>query len=188
MQGGSGSTQGHIPNQGSQMTDLYFGIDPGVSGAVACLDPHGHFLGVEDMPTTTATTGRRAVSASLLAGLLRRWMDDAGAEPRDCLACIEQVNSRPGESHVASFSFGRSWGVALAVPEALQIPSLLVTPQRWKKQAGLPPGAGKDASRALAMARFPEAAQHLTRKRDDGRAEALLIALFAFQTQKGTTA
>ena len=43
-------------------------------------------------------------------------------------------------------------------------------------------GVDKDAGRQLAIARFPSAADQLRRKKDGGRADALLLALWANTT------
>ena len=42
--------------------------------------------------------------------------------------------------------------------------------------------ADKEASRALAIARFPDAHAYFARKRDHGAAEACLLALYGAQT------
>ena len=73
------------------------------------------------------------------------------------------------------FGFGRSAGVLDGVLAALGIQSIKVLPQRWKKATGLT-GRDKDASRTLALALYPEMAKQLRRKKDSGRADALLIA------------
>jgi crossover junction endodeoxyribonuclease RuvC len=52
----------------------------------------------------------------------------------------------------------------------------LVKPQKWKKHFSL--DKDKDKSRALANRRFPDNHQDFARKKDDGRAEAALIALY----------
>lgn len=48
----------------------------------------------------------------------------------------------------------------------------------WKRRLGLI-GQDKDVGRLLAIQRFPSAAHLLRRKKDHGRADALLIALWA---------
>jgi crossover junction endodeoxyribonuclease RuvC len=51
----------------------------------------------------------------------------------------------------------------------------MVTPQKWKKAY---PGldSDKDKSRMMATRIWPEISTRFKRKKDDGRAEALLIA------------
>jgi crossover junction endodeoxyribonuclease RuvC len=52
-----------------------------------------------------------------------------------------------------------------------------LTPACWKRAVGLPPGRDKDASRAAAIQRWPAKAELFSRKKDDGVAEAALIAI-----------
>jgi len=60
---------------------------------------------------------------------------------------------------------------------ALQIPVRYKTPQSWKKKAGII-GRDKDAARTLAIHTHPEISDMLSRKKDCGRADAILIAEF----------
>ena len=53
-------------------------------------------------------------------------------------------------------------------------PYTLVTPVSWKRSLNLP--SDKDAARRLAQQWYPKVADQLKRKKDEHRAEALLIA------------
>ena len=64
---------------------------------------------------------------------------------------------------------------------ALALSHDVVQPASWKRHAGIPPGANKRASIATAVRLMPDAAPHLTRIKDDGRAEALLLARQAIE-------
>jgi len=55
-----------------------------------------------------------------------------------------------------------------------------VTPSKWKAHFGLT--RDKGVSRGMAMQRFPEYAEKFKRVKDDGRAEAALIALYGQET------
>ncbi|MGL1833044.1 hypothetical protein ACKVEX_05490 [Rhodocyclaceae bacterium SMB388] len=148
---------------------FYLGIDPGVGGAVGVLDQWGTFVGVFDMPTTASTTGRRQLDAASLAEILKRYPG---------YATLERVHARPGEGAVGAFSFGQTFGGIVGVLEALGFPYELASPAGWKRGMAIPPGADKEASISAARRLLPTAAEHLMRKRDDGRAEALLLAEF----------
>ena len=52
-----------------------------------------------------------------------------------------------------------------------------VTPAKWKGYFGL--SRDKGVSRGLAMQRFPDNASDFGRAKDDGRAEASLLCLYA---------
>lgn len=146
----------------------YLGIDPGLGGAIGAINPAGGFTAVHDMPTTTSTTGRRQLDAAGLAEILRGY---------NCaFVIVERVHARPGEGAVGAFGFGQTFGGIVGVLETLGMPYELAQPATWKRAMAIPPGAPKDASIATARRLMPDAAEHLTRKKDDGRAEALLLA------------
>lgn len=151
------------------------GIDPGLAGAVGFIDDCGEFVAVYDMPTLPTTTGRRQIDAAALADILR--------QHAPVFTLVERVGARPGEGPTGAFSFGHSFGSITAVLAALGLPHDLVQPATWKRRAGIPPGADKAASVAVCKRLLPSAADHLTRVKDDGRAEALLLALHGRATR-----
>jgi crossover junction endodeoxyribonuclease RuvC len=150
---------------------LLVGIDPGLSGALAYIDAEsGVLLDLADMPTT-AESGRRVVDARELCASVSQY---AGALS---LAAVEHVHSMPGQGVRSVFSFGRSYGTVLAAI-APHCRIVDVPPQVWKRHFGLI-GKPKSASRELAAKKFPNWAQWFARVKDDGRAEAALIAAYA---------
>ncbi len=151
----------------------HIGIDPGLTGAIAVLNAAGELLALCDTPTQTTTTGRREINAAALADLLRQWPGVPAA--------VERVGARPGESATSGFSFGFSQGSILACLAVLGHPVRLVQPASWKRWAGIPPGAPKDASIGTASRLIPSASPHLTLKKHDGRADALLIGLYGLR-------
>ena len=147
------------------------GVDPGVSGALVLIETSlDDMLLIEDMPTHAShrTNKRQEVSASWLADILRR------LEPDE--AWVERVHALPGQGVSSSFSFGQSFGIIRGVLGGLQVPTHLVTPNEWKRRLRLT--ADKSASRAMAVNLFPANAAAFARVKDDGRAEAALIAWF----------
>ncbi len=156
------------------------GVDPGLTGAIARLGPDG--LEVEDMPRL-ASDGR-LVDAQALFELPILYTALPGSH-----ATIEAVHAMPRQGVASAFNFGRSVGRAEGVLACLFGPSLhAVTPQVWKFGVGLRaiPGAAlkdrKDASRALASRLFPDDAHRWKLAKHDGRAEAVLIAWYCWQT------
>lgn len=145
------------------------GIDPGNTGAIAFVD--GDMTCLHDMPTTAKATGNGVeVNPALVAQILRR------IEPGDTVY-LEAVHSMPSQGVSSTFTFGRGFGVVEGVLAALGIPYNLVRPRAWKKRAGLI-GKEKDAARGLAIRLYPGSAARLARKKDIGRADALMIAHF----------
>jgi crossover junction endodeoxyribonuclease RuvC len=148
---------------------IFLGIDIGLQGGVARLDDSGELIGVDDMPVLNdGPAGRRAINAPLLAALIYK---SHAAE-----AFVETVGARPGEGAVGAFAFGRSRGVIEGVLGAAGIPATMITPVAWKRSIGLTL-ASKDAARSEAIRRWPNHAALFARVKDDGRAEAALIAV-----------
>jgi crossover junction endodeoxyribonuclease RuvC len=150
---------------------IILGIDPGLSGALAFLDTETNIVAVEDMPTVTVIRNKkekREVSPQLIAAaIIKRHV---GA------AYLERVNAMTGQGVSSVFSFGRSAGVIEGVLAAFDIPTTLVLPLTWQRAMDV--RGGKDASRERAMQLFPASAELFQRKKDDGRADAALIAKY----------
>ena len=149
------------------------GIDCGLNGAIAVLDD-GHMVLVRDMPTLTVDINKkskRQVSPQLLADIINGLKPDR--------AIVERPAARPGQGVTAMFGFGRSLGVVEGVLAGLNVPVTYVAPATWTKAMGK--AAGKDASRQRAIELFPAMSEHFKRVKDDGRAEATLIAMWGIR-------
>lgn len=149
---------------------MIIGIDPGVTGAIACLN--GTTLHtVIDMPTMT-NGKKQMVNAAELAKFLEGYRRKYEG---NLTVYLEDVHSMPGQGVSSCFNFGVSFGIIQGIVGALQIPMALVTPQSWKKRTGLI-GKEKDCCRTLMQQIYPDAP--LGRKKDIGRADAIAIAHF----------
>ena len=146
---------------------LILGIDPGVTGALVLLDD-GRPVEWEAMPLLKASTAKR-VNAAAMAALVRGWAPERAA--------VELVASRPGQGVASMFSFGHSAGVVLGVLGALEIPVVEITPRQWKARAHLT-GTEKDASRAMAIARWPSWRALDAKLHGQALADAALIAVY----------
>ena len=156
------------------------GVDPGATGAFAMWDTDIPALVVHDMPSVLVTTGRtkrRQISETWLAEALRGYAPDH--------AWIERVHALPGQGVTSSFSFGLAYGLARGVLAALGVPVTLVTPNEWKRSFRL--GPDKNEARLIAARLFPANANDFIRVRDDGRAEAALLALFGATSLERTS-
>ncbi len=163
---------------------LTFGCDPGQTGCIALL-ADGEPAGFIDMPTMPRAAGGLEVNAAALAASMRGALH---AHPGAAvLAVCEQVGSMPGQGLASTFRFGQSDGILRGVLGALGIGYITVSPVRWKNYYGLR-GQEKDAARSLAIRRFPAVAAELARKKDCGRADALLMALWAESTEQAARA
>jgi crossover junction endodeoxyribonuclease RuvC len=154
---------------------LVIGVDIGSRGAIARLSISAlgiTLLGVDDMPVLRdGPAGRPTVSAPLLGEIV--------AQSRASKAFVEYVGARPGEGAVGAFSFGRSLGTVLGVLGGLSVEVQMIAPSAWKRTIGIPPGrdGAKDAARSEAIRRWPDQSALFARVKDDGRAEAALIAV-----------
>ncbi|MCP8939398.1 hypothetical protein NK718_12810 [Alsobacter sp. SYSU M60028] len=146
------------------------GIDPGVSGGIAFYFPgHPAQIAAFDMPAAAS-----AVDPVTLAARVRQFAPS--------VAIVERVGAMPGQGVSSTFKFGTAFGAVIGVLAAMQVPTHLAAPGRWKKHFGL--GADKDQSRALALRLWPSS-DAFARKMDHNRAEAALLARFAAETGIG---
>ncbi len=163
---------------------LIVGVDPGFGGAIAFLR-NGTELEVHDMPCLQLTRNGKAKRA-LNYHELARIFDDAGAADG---MWVEAVGSMPGQGVSSSFAFGKATGAIIGAAASQFWPIHEIPPAVWKRAVGIRSGESKDASRALATNLFPKHSGLFARKKDDGRAEATLIAWYGYSaTQKATAA
>lgn len=146
---------------------MFIGIDPGASGAIAVLDARGNLLDHTPMPTFKDGKSAR-VNAAALAGFLAE--HDAAKT-----AFVERVGAMPGQGVSSTFGFGHAAGVVEGVLAALHIPVALITPQAWKKGAGLI-GKDKDAARTIAARLYPFNRTLDLKGKGQALADAILIA------------
>lgn len=81
------------------------------------------------------------------------------------------------------FRFGVSYGAIKMALAACGVPYTVITPAKWKPYVGVPTGADKEASRQRALQLFPDQCANLARKKDHGRADAMLLAHFGIKVK-----
>lgn len=159
---------------------VYIGCDPGLSGAIARLDSVTGDLRVEDMPTVAVVrNGKSKKDVDHFA--LARMLDDMASEAGTQFA-IEMVGARPGQGSTSMFAFGRAFGVLIGAASATFCPITFVTPTVWKRAMGVT--AEKEGSRLRASELFPSYSERWRRVKDDGRAEAVLLASWLMEKEK----
>lgn len=141
---------------------LIFGIDPGLSGAWGAITHTGQYHTVGDMIHNGSHLDTEAIWGEMLMS----------RDGQDCEVVLELVGSMPKQGVASTFKFGVAFGGAIALASRFKAPWHLVRPQVWKRYMGL----SSEKAMSLDMARrlWPEAP--LARVKDNGRAEALLIA------------
>lgn len=139
------------------------GIDPGKSGAAALFHTEG--FEVFDWP------GDSGLASDLIRSCLARY--------DILLAALEKVSARPGQGVVSMFSLGQNFGIWQGILSTLYIPYMMPTPRQWQKGLVDKKSGSDPKTRSLTTARrlFPNAP--LDRKKDHGRADALLLAFWA---------
>ena len=150
---------------------IVIGIDPGLTGAIALLDPATRWLELHDIPVLPQGK-RKEVNAAVVADIVA----SAGATR----AVVERAQAMPRMGSSSAFNYGDGFGVLRGVIAAFKIPITYASPAKWKRGLGL--GRDKGASRTMATHLFPANAKDFSRVKDDGRAEAALIAYWSSQS------
>ena len=147
----------------------FAGIDPGQSGALAIVSSNLQEAYAWDYPE----------SIEAAADLMRSVMFDHNP----ALTGIEKVGAMPKQGVSSTFKFGQNYGSWLGAMSALQVPYIIVTPAKWQRSL-LDSGGGDTKSRSLPMPRRVFSGVDLSRKKDHGKADALLLALYAAKWKK----
>lgn len=151
---------------------VIIGIDPGQSGGLGAIDGNGGYLDSMLMPVLVVSPTLKAMDVVRIM----EWLGGLNTSGEEGVRIyIEQVSSRPCEGVKSVFSFGVGYGGLLAVAALSRHPYELVTPNKWKKALGL--NSDKMLSLGRARALWPDAP--LGRMKDEGVAEALLLAEYA---------
>ena len=147
------------------------GLDPGKTGALVVVYPDNSVT-VLRMPLQKLRGREQPAWAGWAAG----WAVALSFATPDMFV-IEDVHARPGQGVASMFNFGLSYGFARGLVAAQQRPMHFVTPSVWKGKMGLL-NSDKNAAREEARRLLPQLAPDLTRVKDDGVAEAALLALY----------
>ncbi|KAI4373640.1 hypothetical protein MLD38_011746 [Melastoma candidum] len=161
--------------------DWVIGVDPDNSGALAVVKRSDCELGFEarvfDSPVVPVLVGkriRRRLDPRSIVQLLQSLDAPLGTK-----AYIEQSAPFPHDGKQGWWSGGFGYGLWIGILVAsgfsvVPVPSLV-----WKNLFELSGnGPSKDDSRRVASDLFPSLSDQLKRKKDHGRAEALLIAAY----------
>ncbi len=192
--------QPDIKDNFNKIQFTYLGIDPGVNGAVAFYEIETKKLEIFDMPTIKIEVGKKKRKQIDSQELVKKIKN---LKKIDCVI-IEKVNAYPQQGVVSVFNFGYSYGLIIGILTSLSIPINYVLPKKWKEDIDLETKKiskkrpltnktdfknwdkirskskikNKEFSRIRAMKEFPKYKDYFLRKKDDGRAEAALIALW----------
>ena len=152
------------------------GVDPGIRGGLAIVSINDsaapQLVDAIDIPVTGVGAKERV---DVLA--IRTWI--LGHQPQH--AFIERTQAFPKQGASSGFKYGRAAGAIEAVIACCEAPLTIVEPTMWKRFHHLP-GKDKEAARQRALQLFPSAHALLARRKDHGRADACLVALYGAQS------
>ena len=152
---------------------IVFGIDPGVSGALSVYEDK-KLKEVIDMPTMSAgKQNKKQINTAQLSLEIKNRINGS----TEIAVVIEQVSAMPGQGVTSMFNFGQSFGVIKGICSALTLPIYFIRPVKWKKHFNLI-GSSKDASRTKATELFPNFSDHISKKKDLNKADAILIGRY----------
>lgn len=151
------------------------GIDPGKTGALSIIFPTGE-IQFFDVPLINLTKTKTVPAWTEWQDAWVSALDFAGVD----LVVIELVTAgqngkKQGVQSMFNFGGTLRFAHAIALTPRPRPRIEFVTPAVWKMKLGLL-NSGKGASREKCRTLYPRSAPDLTRVKDDGRAEAALIA------------
>jgi crossover junction endodeoxyribonuclease RuvC len=162
----------------------YVGVDPGKTGCMAVIRSEELFEKIQS--PLIVFWDAEDLSLRIVSENLQLWqgnifvlLEKPQVMPkRKQWVGGELVEKEVGQGAVGMLHYGIGYGKYLGMLEALKIPYGEIHPMSWKKEFML---IKQPKERSIEVARqlFPSAAERLTRKKDHGRAEALLIAEYA---------
>lgn len=141
---------------------IFVGVDCGFGGAWGAIDHNGTYRGCGDMHHDSNLIFTDLVKQDILHAV----------RGDDFEIIIEAVHSMPNQGVSSTFKFGKAYGQIIGMAQSMNCVTHFVSPQKWKRDLGL--SRDKEDSLKLARTMWPDAP--LTRKKDNGRAEALLIS------------
>lgn len=132
----------------------------------------GNLISAHPMPlkskTKLSNNEKPLVDGEAIHRLLRPFA------PRIVWAIIEEVSAAPEQGVVSMFRFGEGYGVAQGIVNSFYIRLVKMRPATWKGDMNL--SRNKADSLAKANQLWPEHAQIWSKKKNDGLAEAALMA------------
>ena len=153
---------------------LFVGIDVGNKGAIALINKDKKLINIYDCPIfkTTNKKGKKKTRVDS-KGIFKIFYEYAD---RINKTMIEHAQVMPGQGISSGFIYGEGYGKYLGVLDSLGLEYEEIKPTTWKKYYKL--NRDKNLSIEKAIELVPESKKLIYLKKHDGRAEALLIALY----------
>lgn len=154
------------------------GLDPGKGGALVTLFEDGSTI-VDRVPLFKPTEKGKVPKIDY-AAWARSWRGSLLFNQPDVFI-VEQVGAWTGQGVKSVWNFAHATGFAMATIMYVDAPIHPAPPNVWKIKLGLL-NMDKAASIKKAKELIPSLTPHLTRKKDDGVAEAGLLAYYGLMT------
>ena len=157
---------------------IYVGIDPGLTGAWAAIRGDGTFICVQDLPVMRDGKLGWIDGSEFYSQLLLMKTREEPSVASEISVMLERIVPMPQNGRLGAFSQGCTLGSILSTLQIFRARIELVTPAHWKRRYNLT----SDKEMSLNKARMLFPAADLTRKKDHGRAEALLLANYGYKS------
>lgn len=154
------------------------GIDPGLTGAIACYNSHPKandlLRDVVDLPITKLVISRKTIK-NIDIPKLRLILNDMVRAWNVTDIVIEKVQASPQMGVSSAFKFGQTFGILQGLAEATGCTVHLISPQKWKARLIL----SGDKKKSVEKARTIFKGSHwYCKDSKDGQAEAALLAFY----------
>jgi crossover junction endodeoxyribonuclease RuvC len=156
------------------------GIDPGTVGAYAVINDAVEVLEIDDLPAHTIGKANGKLHTELdlhgFCDVLRKSQPDQ--------VVIEQVGPMPKQGISSTARFAYACGSVYGTVVALGLSVSFVTPQKWQQHHRIRRGPDDAVHKVLQLQ--PELYEHLKRKKDHHRVDAVLIGLYGLTLLQST--
>ena len=159
------------------MSKVFLGIDPGQTGCLALIQflEESKVVRFFDPPLFQVKSGAK-IKNEYNEIAMARALKEFSSLGTEVVCTLEKVSAMPDQGVTSMFNFGMGFGLWRGMLSAFEIPYSLVHPATWKAALMKDMPKEKDAARMRAIQLYPQAAAELARKKDIGRADALLLA------------
>jgi crossover junction endodeoxyribonuclease RuvC len=145
--------------------NIYIGIDPGNSGAIA------------------AIAGDEIMLCKFTKSTMHDMVDFVQQfDQSNCFALLEKVHAMPKQGVSSTFKFGASFGSCEMLLAATRVSHELITPQAWQKAMECRSGGDKNVTKRKAQQLFPDI------KIIHATADAILLAELCRRRKTGLAA
>jgi hypothetical protein len=160
------------------MNRLYIGIDNGLHGGIVFLE-NGKITNMYDMPIIK-TKDKTLYNISEIIRIIKLYKYND-----NMVVILEQAHARPISGRTQCFNTGYGFGLMQGIISTLNIPLLIVSPQRWQKYllVGINTGDTKTNTYVFCQRTFPDIDFLRGRKKfHDGLCDAAALSFYGYKT------